>query len=513
MRATSAEYDAIVVGSGIGGLAAATRLSQHDLNVLVLEASSDFGGYIRPLESGAYVFDLGVHYLGKLGRGEPFRALLDELGLDELEFVELDPDAVDRYVFPDYQFEFCTGKDRLADRLIGDFPDQSRAVARFLDLAVQIYDASAPAALATGGPASWIRYFARHPLMLRYGRLDYQSFLDGITADRRLQAVLSAPLFDVAVGPRQVSTATALSVWGYYLDGAYYPRGGSKAIRDAFVTCLRRRDVTLVDSAPVVSLEQNGGTWVAHTSNGGHHRSRIVISNADPAVTVCALLGEGAVPRRQFRRAARLRPSGSIFTVFVGTDLDLTARDFPTGNICQYGSWDLTAYYDGWGGLSPPSAERGLFINSPSARDPQTRFAPVGEHTLQLLSGWSYDSVAQWASPGPDQRAAAYDEYKTEVIERFLAAAQQQLPNLTSHLTHIDCITPLDCESTVRAVRGGIYGPAHIPSQMGPGRFQSLTCGPEGLYLAGAGTFGCGLFYCAASGRVAAEKGLAYLKC
>ncbi len=46
------EYDAIVVGSGIGGLAAATRLSQRDQRVLLLEASNDFGGYTRPVVYG-----------------------------------------------------------------------------------------------------------------------------------------------------------------------------------------------------------------------------------------------------------------------------------------------------------------------------------------------------------------------------------------------------------------------------------------------------------------------------
>ena len=512
MTATRAEYDAIVVGSGIGGLAAATRLSQRDSSVLVLEASSDFGGYIRPVESGRYVFDLGLHYLGMLGPGEPFRELLDELGLHELEFVELDPDALDRYVFPDYEFAFCKGAHRLQERLIHDFPGESRAIRRFVDLAVRIYDASAPAELATGGLRSWMQYFLRHPLMLKYGRLGYQAFLDRITENRRLQAVLSAPLFDVAVGPREVSAATALSVWGYYMNGAYYPRGGSKGIRDAFVEHLRTRGVALVHSVPVIALKRNGPVWVARTEDGEQYTSRVVISNVDPGVTVCSLLGESHVPRRQFRKASSLRPSGSIVTVFVGTDLNLMELGFTTGNICQYAEWDLTSYYDGWLGRATPSADRAVFINSPSARDPDGGFAPEGEHTLQLLSGWSYESVEQWAAVGRGGRGDEYEQLRTGVSEALLAAAERHVPGLTSHVTHVDCITPLDCADRVKAVRGGIYGPAHVPSQMGPGRYQSLTCGADGLFLAGAGTFGCGLFYCAASGLVAAEKSLTFLR-
>ena len=89
MYSKETEYDTIVVGSGIGGLTAATRLAQNNQRILVIEANSDFGGYIRPINFGEYSFDMGLHYLGKLGQGELFREILDKLGLENLEFVEL----------------------------------------------------------------------------------------------------------------------------------------------------------------------------------------------------------------------------------------------------------------------------------------------------------------------------------------------------------------------------------------------------------------------------------------
>jgi len=191
--------------------------------------------------------------------------------------------------------------------------------------------------------------------------------------------------------------------------------------------------------------------------------------------------------------------------------LDLARLGLRTGNICQYADWDVTPYYDGWLGRSPPSTGRAIFINSPSLRDAAGKFAPPGEHTLQLLSGWSYESVERWASLRPRQRGEDYEQLKKGICAALLAAANKHVPGLSDHVTHLECMTPLDCIDRVRAVRGGIYGPAHLPSQMGPGRYQSLTCGVDGLFLAGAGTFGCGLFYCAASGFVAAEKSLAFL--
>jgi len=506
-----AEYDAIVIGSGIGGLAAATRLSQNDRGILLLEAGDDFGGYIRPVVYGEYAFDLGIHYLGKLGPGETFRELLNQLGLENLEFVELDPDGMDQYIFPDYTFSFCKGSERLKERLTDDFPNEQKGIQRFLDLIVRIYTACSPNELAKGGLSSWIKYLFRHPLMIKYGNVSYQSFLDKIIGDRRLKSVLSAPLFDVAVGPRQVSAATAMSIWGYYLDGAYYPRGGSGALRNAFVEGLRAMGAELVHSAPVVNITKRNNKWLVRTEGDDEYCARAVISNVDPKVTICSLLDKEIVPYRIYRKANNLQPSGSIISVFIGTDLDLVKMGFPTGNISEFAEWDLAPYYDGWLGESEPSVDRPFFINSPSVRDPEGGLAPEGHHTLQILAGWTYEDFEKWALSVPEQRGEEYEEYKKKISDKLVAEAEKYAEGLSKHISLVECISPLECKDRVRSVRGAIYGPAHILSQMGPGRFQTLTCGIEGLFLAGAGTFGCGLLSCAASGFYAAEKAINYL--
>ena len=138
MNVSNEEYDAIIIGSGIGGLAAATRLAQNKQSVLILEASNDFGGYTRPVIYEEYSFDLGLHYVGKLGEGEIFRELLNQLGLENLEIMELNPDSIDQYVFPDLIFNFCKGKDQLKQRLIDEFPNEQKSIQQFLDLVIKI---------------------------------------------------------------------------------------------------------------------------------------------------------------------------------------------------------------------------------------------------------------------------------------------------------------------------------------------------------------------------------------
>jgi len=73
------DYQAIVIGSGAGGLSAALTISRSGSTVLLLEAMPSFGGYLNPFRRKPYTFDTGLHYLGELGKGERFWSLLDTL--------------------------------------------------------------------------------------------------------------------------------------------------------------------------------------------------------------------------------------------------------------------------------------------------------------------------------------------------------------------------------------------------------------------------------------------------
>jgi phytoene dehydrogenase-like protein len=85
--ATRSGWDAVVIGSGLGGLTCAAYLCAAGQRTLVLEAHSVAGGnsqvFRRRVHGDDYEFDVGIYYIGECGRDGLIARMLDGLGLAE----------------------------------------------------------------------------------------------------------------------------------------------------------------------------------------------------------------------------------------------------------------------------------------------------------------------------------------------------------------------------------------------------------------------------------------------
>lgn len=508
-----AGHDAIVIGSGAGGLSAALKLARSDFSVLLLESMSAFGGYLNPFRRRGYTFDTGLHYLGELGEGESFTRLLDELGIsDAVKFVELDPDGFDRYIFPDFELRLCKGKERFIERLITQFPREERGIGRFFEVLEKIVKAASASLSMKSGALNMLGFILRHPVMIKYSRVPYQKLLDEVTSDKRLQAALAAPCGDYGLPPSKASVIIAVLVWDHYLKGGYYPVGGSGAFRDAFVDALRSRGAELKNRSRVISITKRGREFIVHTESGEQYTAPVVISDADPVITLGKLVDPEVVPSRIKRKVIRLRPSGSAFYAFIGTDLDLYSLGITDANIIHYGGYDINNIYEQSLGPAPPEDFQLFFITSPSVKDPHGGHAPKGHETLEIITGANYDVFKRWANLPSRKRGEEYHALKEEIGKGLIAAAERYIPDLSHHLDFVEYATPLSNEYWVNAVRGGMYGPDQTPDQVGLGRFSNFTAGIDGLFLVGAGTVGGGVSPCVASGILAGNKAIRYLQ-
>lgn len=507
-----ADYQAVVIGSGAGGLSAALTLARRGSSVLLLEAMPSFGGYLNPFRRRAYTFDTGLSVLGELGKGERFWNLLDALGLaDHVGFVELNPEGFDRYVFGDYEFTVCKGKERFKEKLHKEFPKEERGIGKFFKVLDKITEAVEASTSMAGGPVGTLKFLLKHPVMLKYSRVPYQKLLDEVTSNRQLQAVLSGYCGTYGLPPQKASIIIAMEVLNYFLAGAYYPRGGSGAFRDAFLDALRNHGAKMKNKARVVRIDKKGSEFSVETESGENYTTRVVISNADPVITLGKLVDPRIVPSKIRKKVDRLRPSLGVFYAFIGTDLDLPSPGIADGNILYYDSFDVNRVFEIMSDFSLQETVPFCYITSPSGKDPQGEYAPPGRHAIELFTYSNYSIFEKWRNASSMKRGEEYGALKEKLGRGLVKTIERYIPNLSEHLDHVEYATPLSGEYWVNAVKGGISGPEQTPDQMGPGRFASFTAGIEGLFLVGSGTIAFGVTACVHSGILAGEKAARFL--
>jgi phytoene dehydrogenase-like protein len=499
-------FDVIVVGSGVGGLVAALAAARAGAGVLVLEAAKQFGGYTNPFRRGKYRFDPGLHYIGECGPGQTMTRVLSRVGLaDAVQFREISPDCIDRVVFPGYEIAMPRGFEAYHERLARDFPHEKDGLARFFEVLRQFRSAM-EALDKMRGAASYLDAAAHIPFLLKYGRATFSEVVDPLVKDPLLRAVLAAQSGDYGLPPRRASALIGLGLLDHYLRGAYFPRGGAGALRDALVSAIKERGGTLLRNTPVERiLVERGRVTGVRTAAGEEVLASAVVSNADAAHTYRALVGEEHLPFLARRKAGKTRLSVASICIFLGTDLDLSRHGMTDSNIWVYPTTDLDRFYEPIFRGEMPDLDF-FFLSSPSLKDPGAPDGPPpGHDALELVTLAPYEPFAPWEGKKSMRRGDEYEALKRGIYDRYMRQMERFVPDLSKHVKVAEVATPVTNVTYATAPRGAIYGPEATPDQMGPFRFPTKGA-LDGLYLCGSSTFGAGVVPAAASGLSAGRR-------
>ncbi len=499
------DYDAIVIGSGMGGLTAAVALARAGQRVLVLEQHYLPGGWAHSFTLEGYTFSPGVHYVGELERGANLRRFFEGLGLGRhLRFRELAPDGYDHLLVAGERYDVPKGRDRHVAQIKDRFPRLAPSLDRYFDTCRGLVtDLDRVASLLKFPQIVTVPF--RAPTLARWGLSRLEALLDGAGIDDPLaRAFLSARCGNHGLAPEDASLAAHAVMIAHYMEGAYYPCGGSKRIPAAFLRELRAHGGAIRLRTRVKQILIENGRAVGVELEGGERLSAsTVISNADAALTYETLVPAGYA-RRQRWRARRMRPSVSSISLFAAVDLDLEALGYDSGNYWWYRHDDVAGVYRRLEQHIPDELE-GIFLAISSLKDPE--LARSGHHTVEMFTFVPYDVFARWLGSETGARSESYLAFKRALTDRMLRAAERVIPGIRRAVRFCELGTPLTNDFYCASWRGSCYGIAKTPTQVGPFSFSTRSPIP-GLFLCGASTISHGVAGACFSGLVAARDAL-----
>ncbi len=138
-----ANYDIVIIGSGLGGLLCGAILSKNGYKVCVLEKNPKIGGCLQTYKSNGSVFDTGVHYIGGLAEGQNLYKIFSYVGLmDKLNLERLDLNSFDRICFRGNPQEYYLAQtyERFIDTLSASFPQERHGIINYCNKIKDICD-------------------------------------------------------------------------------------------------------------------------------------------------------------------------------------------------------------------------------------------------------------------------------------------------------------------------------------------------------------------------------------
>ncbi|HEX4320262.1 MAG TPA: phytoene desaturase family protein [Acidobacteriaceae bacterium] len=486
-----------VIGSGLGGLAAAATLAARGYEVEVFEKNAWLGGKAAVLEEDGFRFDMGPTILI---RPSVLRRIFAEAGRqleDYIPMVRLDPQW--RCFFDDgLVLDLKDDLQAMATSLDAIKPGMGEGFLKFQQLSEQLHTISN-------------KFFFWRPVGSMMDTLDLKgAFSIAVLKDvmrMRLGQTVAGTIrefipdarvaqmldhYTQYVGSSPEASPAILCAIGHMQseEGIWYPMGGTRTVPEALVKLGRELGVQYHASTEVERLTIDAGKVTGLVTVAGEAlRFDAVVSNEDAVRTYRELIGGESAQRFEKERA--YEPACSGVVLYLG----LNKRYEHLAHHCFVFSRDPEEEFHHIYDLGEPAPDPTCYLASTARTESST--APEGGDALYVLVHTPY------LRPGQDWKAM-FPEYRQVILDKLKRSAG--MPDIEERIVFERALTPQDIHERYKVLNGAIYGLSSHGRWSGAFKPSNRRRDPEGLFLAGGAAHpGPGMPMVLMSGWIAAD--------
>ena len=439
------QYDVVIIGSGLGGLACGVILAHEGYTVCVLEKNKQIGGTLQTFVRDKIIFDSGVHYVGGLDKGQNLYQLFKFLGIiDKLKIRKMDEDVFDAIIFGNdpHIYKYAQGYENFITTLIKDFPEEEDAIRKYCDGIKDVCSKFPLYNLRSGD-------FLEKVGVLE---IDTQTFLESITSNKKLQNVLAGTSLLYAGAPYKTPFYVHALVLNSYIESSWRFVDGGSQIARALSKEITSREGKILKHTKVVKLkEEEGKIQFAETDTGEKIYGKLFISNIHPAKTM--EITESDMIKKAFRNRIK-NLENSISTFYVNIVLKKNTIPYKNHNYYYFENADAWAVLN----YTPENWPQGyaMFFTATSKG---TEYA----EGITLMTYMRFDEVKQWENTfntvsNEVSRGVDYENFKTKKAEKLFQTVEERFPGLTEAIQSYYVATPLSVRDYIGTDDGSLYG-------------------------------------------------------
>ncbi len=480
----------IIVGAGIGGLAAAARLAHAGHEVEVFEKGSGPGGRCGRLIVDGFHFDTGPTLLLMPEVLEETFASVGRKVSDYLELHRCDPN---------YRIHFHDGSDvTFGTDLVGMQRELERIepgsfspYLKFLAKGKQQYQVSVERFVGRNFD-SVADFFTPANLwsawQIKAHRKMY-SYVSDSFSDERLRAALTFQTMYLGISPYDSPAVYGLLPFTELAVGVWFPKGGMYAVPQALEKVCLEEGVRFHYRTSVAKvIEEQGRASAVVLEDGRRVDADLVLINADLPWAYKNLLQDTSA---KLPRVEKLKYTSSAFMMYLGV-----RRRYPEleHHNVMFGSDYQGSFEDIFVNFKVPD-EPSFYVNAPAHTDPS--LAPAGKDALYVLVPVpNRQAKIDWRLEAPKLRAKI-----------FARLAKMGFTELEQDIEVERTFTPDDYEFQLNLERGAAFGLSHNFTQVGPFRPQNVDKALKNLFFVGASTQpGTGIPMVMLSAKLVAER-------